>query len=169
MNDPNDLDPLPALAVTRWTFQSQHGFEIDTSRERLDLAAIYDFLSQSYWARGISRARLARALEQSLPFGAYDAQRFVGFARVVSDRATFAYLSDVFVLPSERGRGVSKALVAAVLAHPELQGLRRWMLGTRDAHELYRKFGFTQLAKPEIMMEIWEPTVYDRLAAEGRR
>jgi GNAT superfamily N-acetyltransferase len=151
-----------------WRWQSPHGFEIDCALERLDFATIHGFLSESYWARGISRERLEKAIQNSLPFGAYDGARFVGFARMVTDCATFGYLADVFVLPTERGRGISKALIQAVRLHPELQDLRRSLLATRDAHGLYRQFGFVSLGAPEIFMEIWEPTVYERLERSGR-
>ena len=126
----------------------QGGYTISDERARLDFDVIHGFLSgESYWARGRSRERVERAVEHSLPFGVYAADgRQVGFARVVTDRATFAWLADVFVVTEERGRGLSKWLVECVLAHPELQNLRRWLLATRDAQELYRRYGF---AEPE--------------------
>ena len=124
----------------------QGGYTVSDERARLDLDVVHGFLSgESYWARGRSRERVERSLENSLPFGLYRADgRQVGFARVVTDRATFAWLADVFVLPEERGRGLSKWLVECVLAHPELQNLRRWLLATRDAQELYRRYGFSE-------------------------
>jgi GNAT superfamily N-acetyltransferase len=126
---------------------------IDDDRARLDVAMIHRYLSEeSYWARGISRERVERALAHSHCFGAYDGDVQVAFARVVTDYATFAYLADVFVLPSHRGRGVSKQLIAAILAHPELQGLRRWHLVTYDAQGLYAQFGFMPLDLPERHM-----------------
>jgi GNAT superfamily N-acetyltransferase len=127
---------------------------VSTDPERLDLDVIHGFLAGSYWAAGIPRATVERALRHALCFGAYDGPRQVGFARVITDRATFAYVSDVFVLPSHRGRGVGKRLMAAIVAHPDLQGLRRWMLSTRDAHGLYRQFGFAPPRYPERLMEI---------------
>jgi len=114
-------------------------YEIDTDRARLDLRVIHEFLVGSHWARGIPFSLLQRAIARSLPFGLYKDGRQVGFARVVTDRATFAYLADVFVLDAERGQGLGRWLVEAILAHPGLQGLRRWLLGTRDAQGLYRK------------------------------
>jgi GNAT superfamily N-acetyltransferase len=133
-------------------------FEISTERARLDFAALHDFLSQrAYWARGRSRELVERSIEHSLPFGLYQQDRLVGFARVVTDYATFAWLADVFVIEELRGRGLSKWLVEVILAHPELQNLRRWLLATRDAHELYRRFGFTELAQPGLWMERFDP------------
>jgi aspartate racemase len=138
---------------------------VDTDPERLDLALIHGFLAASYWARGIPFEVVRRSLRGSLCFGLYEGERQVGFARVVSDRATFAYLADVFVLDSHRGRGLSRLLMDAVVAHPELQGLRRWMLATRDAHGLYERYGFAPLAKPETFMQLHDPEVYARREA----
>ena len=121
---------------------------------------IHESLRTSYWARGIPREVVERSVRNSLCFGAYLGPRQVGFARVVTDRATFAYLGDVFVVPEHRGRGVSKRLVQAVLAHPDLQGLRRFLLATRDAHGLYAQFGFTPLTNPEHFMTIHNPDAY---------
>ena len=136
--------------------------EIGTDASRLDLDMIHAFLTGSYWAAGIPREVLERAVRHSLCFGAYLAGRQVGFARVISDRATFAYVSDVFVLPSERGRGVGGRLMAAIMAHPDLQGLRRWILMTRDAHGLYEKSGFRTIQDPSRCMEIVDRDVYTR-------
>ena len=130
---------------------------ITTDPSRLDLDVIHGFLSRSYWAAGIPRATVERAVGHSLCFGAFDGQDQVGFARVISDYATYAYVSDVFVLPSHRGRGIGKQLIAAIVAHPELQGLRRWTLFTRDAHDLYRQHGFGDPRYPERLMEILGP------------
>ena len=118
------------------------------------------FLAGSYWAAEIPKDVVDAACAGSVCFGLYAARRQVGFARVVSDRATFAWLADVFVLPDHRGRGLSKWLVACVLEHPELRGLRRWMLATRDAHGLYERFGFTALGDPGKFMEIARPGLY---------
>jgi GNAT superfamily N-acetyltransferase len=126
---------------------------VSTDRARLDRDAIHEFLRGSYWARGIPRALVDRAIDNSLCFGLYDGGRLVGFARVITDSATFAYLSDVFVLESHRGRGLATWFMETVLSHPDLQNLRRWMLATADAHGLYRKVGFTALSKPERLME----------------
>ncbi|HYH47609.1 MAG TPA: GNAT family N-acetyltransferase [Thermoanaerobaculia bacterium] len=126
---------------------------------RLDLDIVHGFLSRSYWAEGIARETVARSIAGSLAFGLYLEQtgRQVGFARVITDRVTFAYLADVFLLEEERGRGLAAFLMEAILAHPELQGLRRWSLVTRDAHGLYRKFGFVPLASPDLWMELHRP------------
>lgn len=135
-------------------------YSISTDRERLDLTTIHGFLTTSYWAPGIPRALVERALANSLCFGLYHGPEQVGFARVVTDQATFGYLADVFVLPEHRGQGLSKWLLEVVFGHPDLQGLRRFMLATRDAHGLYRQFGFTGLGHPERLMEIVRPEIY---------
>lgn len=135
-------------------------YTIDTNSSRLDLNVIHGFLTQSYWAAGIPRETVARSIEGSLCFGVYDDDAQVGFARVISDFATFAYLADVFILESHRGRGLSKMLMDAIVAHPQLQGLRRWMLATRDAHGLYGQYGFTPVKSPDRWMERHFPDVY---------
>ena len=149
-------------------------FLISTDRERLSLDIIHDFLTNCYWAKGISREIVERSIEHSLCFGVYGenpsfdaakgelkALQQVGFARVVSDFATVAYLGDVFMLESHRGRGLSKWLMECITAHPALQNLRRWILLTRDAHALYSRFGFTAVRAPERYMELHNPKVYD--------
>ena len=136
--------------------------EISTDPSRLDLDVIHGFLSRSYWSPGIPRGTVERAIAGSLCFGAFIEGRQAGFARVITDRATFAYLADVFVLEEFRGRGVASKIIEAVVAHPDLQGLRRWMLVTRDAHALYEKFGFGPLANPGRHMERTDPDVYAR-------
>src|SRR5579863_1270350 len=137
-------------------------FLISTDRGRLDLDMIHGFLTNCYWAKGIPREVVARSIEHSLCFGVYDGSGAqVGFARVVSDFATVAYLGDVFVLESHRGRGLSKWLMECIMRHPALQNLRRWILLTRDAHELYRKLGFTALKSPDRYMELHRPDVYE--------
>jgi GNAT superfamily N-acetyltransferase len=128
-------------------------FTISTDPNRLDRGAIHDFLRSSYWASGIPREVVDRSIENSLCFGLYEGGELVGFARVITDYATFGYLSDVFVLESHRGRGLATWFMQVVMAHPDLQNLRRWMLATADAHGLYRKVGFTELSKPERIME----------------
>jgi len=133
---------------------------ISTDKSKLDLAIIHQFLSRSYWAEGIPLEVLRKAIDHSLCFGVYDEACQVGFARVVSDFATFAYLADVFILESHRGRGLSKLLMQEVMQHPDLQGLRRFSLATRDAHELYRQFGFTDLSRPDRQMEIVHHDIY---------
>jgi len=130
-------------------------YTISTDKSRLDTEMIHRFLSEdAYWARNIPREVVERSIENSICFGAFDSNRQVGFARVITDRATFAYVGDVFVLPSHRGRGVSKQLMQAICDHPDLQKLRRWHLLTRDAHAVYEHFGFGKLSKPERHMEI---------------
>ena len=169
-------------------------FLISTDRNRLDLEVIYQFLTNSYWAKGIPRAVVAGSIEHSLCFGIYDeggeespglqkdaspfdfargkhqapgarggasAPAQVGFARVVSDFATVAYLGDVFVLESHRGQGLGKWMMECIMAHPALQNLRRWILLTRDAHALYTQSGFTPVAAPERYMELHRPDVYE--------
>jgi GNAT superfamily N-acetyltransferase len=137
-------------------------FVISTDRRRLSLDVVHDFLTNCYWAKGISREIVARSIEHSLCFGMYDNGKQVGFARVISDFATIAYLGDVFVLESHRGRGLSKWLMECITQHPALQNLRRWVLLTRDAHDLYSKYGFTPLRAAERYMERHDPTVYGR-------
>lgn len=132
-------------------------YEISTDSSRFDLDLIHRFLSNSYWAEGIPREIVERSIENSLCFGVFDRDQQVGFARVITDRATFAYLGDVFIIESHRGRGLSKQLMQAIMEHPELQGLRRWSLVTRDAHGLYEQFGFTPLSNPQRYMERSDP------------
>ncbi|HEX7687829.1 MAG TPA: GNAT family N-acetyltransferase [Burkholderiaceae bacterium] len=142
---------------------SVNAYDIRTDPEAMDIAAIHDFLSTAYWSPGVPREVVARAVANSVCVGAFDAAGGqVGFARMVSDRATFAYLSDVYVLQAHRGHGLARRMVQALLAHPELQGLRRVMLATRDAHGLYAQLGWKPLAAPERFMEIHQPDVYGR-------
>lgn len=150
---------VPAHVVAR------HGeFELSTDPARLDSALIHRFLSeQSYWAKGVPRAVVDRSIEHSICFGVYhDDGAQVAFARVVTDRATFAYLADVFVLPAWRGGGLGKWMVGQVMQHPQLQGLRRFLLATADAHELYARFGFAPLRNPTRLLERSDPDVYTR-------
>lgn len=138
----------------------QGEFEISTDRQRLDRELIHDFLSRkSYWAQGRSLEVVNRGIEHSLSFGIYLGPQQIGFARVVTDYATFAWLADVFVLEEYRGQGLGKWLIAVILAHPQLQGFRRWALATKDAHELYRSFGFNELMRPERWMERPDPNM----------
>lgn len=134
-------------------------FVISTDPTRLDLDVIHGYLSRSYWAANRPREVVERSLENSLCFGVYDSESGpqIGLARVVTDRATFAYLCDVFILEPYRGQGLSKWLLAVMLAHPDLQDLRRWSLATRDAHGLYRQFGFQELSNPDRWMEMFNP------------
>jgi GNAT superfamily N-acetyltransferase len=129
------------------------GYLISTDASMLDLEVVHAYLSRSYWAAGVPEDVVRRSIENSLCFGVYRGEEQAGFARVVTDRATFAYLADVFVLEEHRGQGIGKWLVEVILSHPDLQGLRRWMLATRDAHDLYRRYAFTELARPGIFME----------------
>jgi GNAT superfamily N-acetyltransferase len=126
---------------------------VTTDQARLDLEMVHGFLKTSYWAAGISADVVMRSVENSLAFGLFEGDEQVGFARVVTDYATFAYLADVFVLEPYRGQGLGRWMMELVFSHPELQGLRRWMLATRDAHELYRRYGFAGLEDPRIFME----------------
>jgi GNAT superfamily N-acetyltransferase len=135
-------------------------YTISTDRTRFDVAAIHAFLARSYWSPGIPLPTVERAIAHSLAFGVFDGVEQVGFARVVTDRATFAYLADVYILEEHRGRGLGRRLVETILAHEDLQGLRRFLLATRDAHALYAEFGFKPLAAPDRMMEIHDPHVY---------
>jgi GNAT superfamily N-acetyltransferase len=143
-------------------------YEIDTDKARLDGVVIHRFLAASPWAEGIPQSVLARAIDRSIAFGLYRDRRQVGFARVVTDWATFAYIADVFVLPEERGKGLGRWLVETVLAHPELQGLRRWLLGTRSAHGLYRRCGFSEAPAPFSFLERHDPAVYRERSSAPR-
>ena len=135
-------------------------FLISTDQDRLDIKAIHAYLSRSYWAEGIPFDTVAKSIRESLCFGLFEGSLQIGFARVISDRATFAYLCDVYVLEGHNGQGLSTWLMENVCAHPDLQGLRRFVLVTRDAHGLYEKFGFTPLAAPSRYMEITRPNIY---------
>ena len=137
-------------------------YEISTDTARFDIGLIHEFLRSSYWARNIPRTVVEKAIANSICFGAFADGRQVGFARAITDRATFAYLADVFVVPKHRGRGVSKLLMQAFLEHPDLQGLRRWLLATKDAHGLYAKFGFQPLANAGDFMTIHNPDIYSK-------
>jgi GNAT superfamily N-acetyltransferase len=142
--------------------EQRGAFEVSDDPARLDVEAIHAFLSESYWAAGIPRDVVERSLRGSLCFGIYQGERQVGFARCVTDRATYAYLADVFVLPSHRGRGLSRWLMECIAAHPDLQDLRRWNLVTRDAHGLYAQHGFVPPRNPERYMEKLDGDVYAR-------
>src|SRR5215469_2963238 len=135
-------------------------FVISTDPARLDVQAVHAYLTRSYWAEGIPIQTVAKAIRASLCFGMFDSNRQIGFARVITDQATFAYLCDVYVLPDYRGQGSGKWLIEAVSTHPDLQGLRRFVLVTRDAHGLYAKFGFTPLKDATRYMEIARPANY---------
>ena len=133
---------------------------VSTDPTRLDVDVIHGFLSQSYWAAGVPRETVERSIRHSICFGAFEEGRQVGFARVISDRAPYAYVSDVFVLPSHRGRSIGKRLMACITSHPELQDLRLWTLFTRDAHGLYRQYGFQDARYPDRLMEKRQARAY---------
>lgn len=141
--------------------QRKGEYEIDSDKRRLDLAGIHRFLStESYWATNRTLEQTLTAVENSLCFGVYRGRDQVGFARVVTDKATFAYLGDVYILDEHRGRGLSKWLMQVILEQPDLHGLRRWLLATRDAHGLYKQYGFDVLRFPERWMERTSPDAY---------
>lgn len=134
---------------------------VSTDKSKLDLPLIHTFLStQAYWSLNIPFATVKRSIENSFCFGVYQGDRQVGFARVITDFATIAYLGDVFILPEHRGKGLSKLLAGEIMTHPDLQGLRRWILLTSDAHGLYRQFGWKPIAAPDRYMEIANPDIY---------
>jgi GNAT superfamily N-acetyltransferase len=138
-------------------------YSISTHPAEMDIAVIHGYLSmESYWARNIPVEVVSRSIENSFCFGLFHQEKQVGFARLVTDKATFAYLADVFILTEHRGKGLSKWMLSVIHAHPDLQGLRRWMLGTLDAHELYRQFGWTALPEETVprFMQKHDPDVY---------
>jgi GNAT superfamily N-acetyltransferase len=145
-----DQSLVAAAPANTWR-RGRH--RITTDPGEIDLDAVHGFLTASYWASGISRERVERSIDGSMPFSLFDDDRQVGFARVISDRTTFAYLADVFVVEDSRGQGLGVWLIETIMTHPQLQGLRRWFLATRDAHSLYERFGFGPLVNPERMME----------------
>lgn len=137
-------------------------YSISTDSERLDIGLIHGFLANSsYWASGRDVTVVKRSVENSLNFGLYHGDQQVGFARVITDFATFAWLADVFVVDDYRGRGLGKWMIEVILSHPDMQGFRRWVLATKDAHELYRPFGFHQLKRPERWMERSDPQMQE--------
>ena len=139
---------------------SRGQYTISTDQGQLDLVAIHAFLTASYWSPGISLETVRKATRNSLAFGLFQGDHQVGFARVVTDTATFAYLADVYILPEHRGQSLAKWLMSVIIEHPDLQGLRRFLLATADAHTLYSRFGFQPLSRPERLMEIFRPDVY---------
>lgn len=140
------------------------GYEVSTDPGRIDLDYVHHYLSRlSYWAGGIPRDVVARSIEHSIAFGLYAPEgRQVGFARIITDRTTFAWLADVFIDPAEQGKGLGKGLVDAIMAHPDLQGLRRFMLVTADAHGLYEQYGFAAIDRPERLMAIVRTDLYSQ-------
>lgn len=141
-------------------------FFVSTDKSHLDIKVIHGYLKTSYWAANIPEEVVIKAIENSLCFGVYNNKQQVGFARVVTDYAVFAYLADVFILEEYRGKGLSKMLMKEIMQHPQLQNLRRWMLATRDAHGLYSQFGFNPLSSPERVMEIFIPDIYNKTKAD---
>ncbi|MEW5675742.1 GNAT family N-acetyltransferase [Flavobacterium enshiense] len=136
-------------------------YEISTDKSKIDAIAVHDFLSNhSYWCKDIPLTTVKTSIENSLCFGVYDNDKQIGFARVITDYATIAYLGDVYILSSYRGKGLSKKLMKTIMSHPDLQGLRRWILLTADAHELYKQFGWKEIQRPERYMELFNPEVY---------
>lgn len=145
-------------------FERQNGeYRITTDPSPIDLQAVHAYLAGAYWSEEVPQDIVARAIESSLCFSLLDGDRQIGFARVVTDRATFAYLCDVYVLEEYRGKGLGKWLIGEVMSHPDLQGLRRFILLTRDAHGLYSQFGFTPLGNPDSYMEIARPGIYKKV------
>ena len=138
------------------------GFTISTEKEKLDIDLIHSFLNRTYWAEGISKEIIRRSIEGSLCFGLFENDKQVGFARMITDKATFAYLADVFIIEEYQGRGLSKWLMEIIMSHPDLQGLRRMILATKDAHGLYKQFGFTPLINVDRWMQILDQDVYKR-------
>jgi len=147
------------MEKTEWI---KDGYLVSTDKSKIDVETVHHFLSRSYWAENIPLDVVRKSIENSLCFGMYHEEKLVGFARAISDFATFAYLADVFILPEERGKGLSKWLLAIILEHPQLQALRRFTLATRDAHSLYAQFGFSLFDKPERWMQKHDPDVYKR-------
>jgi len=143
--------------------QPPDGVEISTNKSNLDVEYIHEYLANhSYWAEGIPLETVRKSIEGSLCFGVYAEGRQIGFARVISDQATFAYLADVFIDAQFRGRGLASQLLTTIMADPRLEGMRNWMLGTKDAHQLYAKFGFKPLEDPQRIMRINVPDIYLR-------
>jgi GNAT superfamily N-acetyltransferase len=145
-------------------FKKAH-YLISTDKSKLDLTLIHDFLRQSYWALNRPLSVVQRSVENSLCFGVYEREQQIGFARIISDFATFAYLADVFILATHRGKGLGKWLIECIVTHPRLQGLSRWLLATKDAHGLYAQYDFQPLAAPERFMEIYNPANPERAHA----
>ena len=135
-------------------------FTFSTDKSQLDPSVIHAFLTESYWSKGCSMDNVLRRIETALCFGVYDNNKQIGFARVITDQVTFAYIADVFIVEDYRGQGLSKLLMAFILKQPNLQNLRRWLLATRDAHSLYAQFGFAPLSHPEVWMDIMNANAY---------
>jgi len=138
----------------------QGAFTLSSDPERIQLEVVLDFLRQSYWASGITTSQVQTSIQHSLNFSLFQGSDQIGYARVVSDRSTFGYLTDVFVLPEHRGQGLGKWLVSCVFTHPELQGFRRWMLATDDAKTLYARYGFSSMDTSGMIMQKFDPDAY---------
>lgn len=139
------------------------GYKISCDKREMNLSVIHGYISRSYWASGIPLEIMSRAINNSLCFGVFlESGEQVGFSRMITDKATFAYLADVFILETHQGKGLSKWLMKTIIEHPELQGLRRIALATRDAHGLYEQFGFKALNSPQVFMELWNPDIYTK-------
>ncbi len=144
--------------------KEKDGYSLTTDNSRMDLAMVHQYLSEeSYWAKGIPKEVVATSIEHSLCFGLFYETQQIGFARLITDKATFAYLADVFILPAHRGKGLSKWLLQCIHAHPAVQNLRRWLLGTRDAHTLYEQFGWTRFTEgvSQRFMQKHDPEIYN--------
>ncbi len=135
-------------------------YTFSTDKSKLDPSVIHAFLTETYWSKGCSMDNVLRRIENSICFGIYDNEQQIGFARVITDKTTFAYIADVFILEKHRGQGLSKRLMAFIMEQPDLQNLKRWLLATRDAHGLYAQFGFVPFGHPELWMEIMNPNAY---------
>lgn len=144
----------------------QGEYTVSTDRSRIDVESVHAFLTSTYWSPGIPEETVRRAIAGSICFGIYHGDAQVGFARVITDRATYAYLSDVYVVEAHRGRGLSKWMMTVIMAHPDLQGLRRFALSTRDARGLYEQFGFQLVANPQLQMEILRRDIYLRASSD---
>jgi GNAT superfamily N-acetyltransferase len=145
---------------TNYMTVSKGEYRISTDKNKMDIDFIHSFLSRSYWAEGITKEVVSRSITGSLCFGVFSMEKQIGFARLITDEATFAYLADVFIDDDHRGKGLSKWLMGVIISHPGLLGLRRILLATRDAHGLYAQFGFTPLNNPERWMHIHNPDLY---------
>lgn len=141
-------------------------FTISTDKSKLDMNVIHGYLSKSYWSPDIPMETVKKSIDHCLTFGLFEEKKQIGFAKMITDRATFAYLADVFVLEEYQGRGLGKWLIECVMSHSDLQGLRRIMLATRDAHGLYAAFGFKPLHNPDKFMQLWMPDVYQKIKVE---
>ncbi len=134
---------------------------LSTDKSKLDLKMIHEFLStESHWAKNIPYERVKKSIENSLCFGLYHGEKQIGFARVISDYSTIAYLGDLFILKDHRGKGLSRWMLEVIMNHPDLTGLRRWILVTKDAHDVYQQYGWAMVARPENWMEIHDPEAY---------